>query len=178
MQLKKITDINGRDTYKVDDARIMFRNFAGAEGRYNQKGRRNFCLQLDDESSKLLEDDGFNVKVLEPRDEDGTPIHYIKVNVNMDSVRPPIIQYKNNHGIMDLDENTIIKLDDASFRELHIEFNAYRRTDEATRITTTTAYVSKILAVIEEDEFESRFYDTPDSAANTMTFAQVSKKDE
>lgn len=172
MQIKKITDINGRTTYKVDHAEILFRNFAGAEGRYNAKGKRNFNLKLDNDSAKMLEEDGFNVRYLQPREEGDEPLPILKVNVNMESNRPPLVEYKNDHGIKKLDENTIIKLDDADFKELHIEFSPYHRED------TTTAWANKIQAVVEEDEFESRFYDVPDSSANTMTFARVNKHED
>jgi len=79
-------------TLTIENARIIFRNFAGKEGQYNAEGDRNFGLILPPEIAEQMSRDGWNVKVLKPRDELdeelGTP--WIPVSVGY-KIRPPRI---------------------------------------------------------------------------------------
>ena len=42
----------------VENARILFRNFAGKESKFNAKGKRNFCLILDNDVAEDLKQIG------------------------------------------------------------------------------------------------------------------------
>ena len=74
----------------VENARIIFRNFAGKESRYNPKGKRNFCLIIDNDVAENLKDIGWNIKYLNPRDPDETPQAYLQVSVAYENFPPKI----------------------------------------------------------------------------------------
>ena len=57
----------------IENAKIIFRNFAGKEGMYNAEGDRNFCVLLEDDLAEQLVKDGWNVKTLRAREEDDVP---------------------------------------------------------------------------------------------------------
>ena len=167
--IDKITDANGRVKYEIRDAKMIWMNFAGKEGQFNPEGRRNFNLVLDEESAKAFEKDGFLVKYHEPRDPDDVGDYTLKVNVNFKGYKPPEIWIKNNHGNAQLNEDSVQILDWANIQELYVVVNPHVYKD------SKTAYLDKLLATIQESEYESKFFDTPDSAANTMTFKKIDK---
>mgnify|MGYP001757979022 FL=1 len=79
------------NTLTLEDARILFRNFKGVEGQYNREGDRNFAVVIDDPKiAKQLEEDGWNVKYLKPREEDEEPTPYLQVTVAFKG-RPPSV---------------------------------------------------------------------------------------
>ena len=77
----------------VENARIIFRNFAGKESKFNAKGKRNFCLVLDNDVAEDLKDIGWNIKYLSPRDPDDVPQAYLQVAVAFDNFPPKIWRF-------------------------------------------------------------------------------------
>lgn len=57
-------------TVVIENARIIFRNFAGKESEYNREGDRNFGVILPDEIAQQMLADGWNVKRLKPSEEE------------------------------------------------------------------------------------------------------------
>lgn len=149
----------------IEGARIVFRNFAGKEGNYNTAGKRNFCVLLDDELAKNLLNDGWNVKWLQPKEEGDEPQAYIQVAVSYGAV-PPNIVIVTSSGKQTLNEKTINILDWAEIANVDIIIRPYNW--EMNGKTGVKAYVKTMYVTINEDEFEKKYADVPDSAQNTI----------
>src|SRR5574344_1453774 len=76
----------------IENARIIFRNFSGKEGKYNHEGDRNFGVIIDDAAlARQMADDGWNVRILKARDEDEEPRFWLPVKVDFDHIPPKVI---------------------------------------------------------------------------------------
>ena len=101
----------------IENAHILFRNFSGRESKYNRAGQRNFCVYIDDpDLAQRLIDDGWNIRVREPRDEGEPPRHYLQVAVSFDNI-PPTIYMLTKRKKVKLDEESIATLNFAEIRK-------------------------------------------------------------
>lgn len=150
----------------IENARICFRNFAGKEGRFNAAGRRNFCVLLDDHLADQMKEDGWNVKYLNPRDESETPQPYIQVVVRYANI-PPKVVLVTSRGKSVLNEDTIDTLDYAEIENVDLIFSPYNW-DLGGGRSGITAYLKTMYVTLAEDEFESKYYGTPDSAYDAV----------
>ena len=150
---------------RIEGARIGFRNFSGEEGRFNPKGRRNFCIFLEEDIAKDMEKEGWNIKWLQPREEGDEPQAYLQVKVVFGKI-PPKIVLVTGRGKTRLDEDTVNILDWAEIQNVDLVIRPYNW--EVNGNTGVSAYIKTMYVTLREDEFESKYYDVPDSAASAM----------
>lgn len=159
-------DVTG--TVTIENARLVFKNFAGREDRYNKEGDRNFSVILPEDIAEAMSADGWNVKRLRPREDEeevvGSP--YIQVSVGY-KVRPPRITMIGNttRRRTELGEDLVEMLDWVDMEMVDLIITPYNwrvpgrngRPDD----TGVKAYLKTMYVTIVEDELDLKYADTP-----------------
>lgn len=145
-------------TLIMEDARVVFRNFAGAEGMYNREGDRNFCVLLEDDLAEDMKADGWNIKRLKPREGEEQGTAYIQVSVGFKG-RPPRMVMITSKGRVELDEDSCILLDWADIDKVDLIIRPYHWNVNGR--TGVKAYLKSIFVIIVEDYLELKYADVP-----------------
>lgn len=145
----------------LENRRILFRNFAGAEGRFNAKGDRNFNVVLEANEAIALQDDGWNVKYLKPREEGDEILARLEVAVHYGKKSPRIVLITSK-GKTQLEEDMIGVLDWAEIASVDMIVRPYHW--EVNGKSGVKAYLNSIYVTIREDELELKYMDVPDLA--------------
>ena len=149
-----------RNLITINDAHIIFCNLAGRKRKFNDEGKRNFNVILTEEQAQDLIDRGFYVRTMPPRNEDDEPRYLLKINVRMDSDRPPKVFLCTAKSKTPLTADMLSEIDNAeadrSIEKVDLTFSPYRsptRTDS----NGYSAYLHSLYVTVEEDELAARY---------------------
>ena len=144
-----------RGILQIDDARIIYRNFAGTGSKYNREGDRNFAVIIPEkEMADALIAEGWNVKVKHPRDEDEDPFMFLPIKVKFND-RGPNAYLQTGTRMNRLDEESIACLDDVDIISVDMDVRPYDW--EVNGKAGRTAYLQSIKVIQEVDRFAARY---------------------
>lgn len=114
-----------RDILQIDDARIIYRNFAGRGDKYNREGDRNFAVVIpDEEMAAQLTDLGWNVKIKPAREDGDAPFMFLPVKVKFND-RGPNVYLKTGNVQNRLDEESVGLLDNIDIISVDLDIRPY-----------------------------------------------------
>lgn len=144
-----------RGILQIDDARIAYRNFAGVGSKFNREGDRNFSVIITDENvANDLIEDGWNVRIKPPRDEDDTPFMHLPVKVKFNDRGPRVYLITNGRKV-ELDEESVGCLDKIDILSVDLDIRPYNW--EVNGKTGRTAYLQAIRVTQNVDRFADRY---------------------
>lgn len=147
------------DRVMIEDARVVFRNFAGDEGAYNRKGDRNFCVLLDEDNAAQMQKDGWNIKFLKAREPGDADQAYVQVSVSYKS-KPPTVVLITSKGRTTLPEDMVETLDWVDIGKVDLIFNPYSWNVNGN--SGVKAYLKSIFVTVAEDELMLKYADVPE----------------
>lgn len=140
-----------KDILQIDDARIIYRNFAGRGDKYNREGDRNFAVVIPDEDmANELTNLGWNVKIKPPREDGDIPFMFLPVKVKFND-RGPNVYLKTGDRQNRLDEESVGLLDNIDIIGVDLDIRPYDWSVNGKE--GRTAYLQSIRVVQDVDRF-------------------------
>lgn len=144
------------------DAKVIYKNFSGAEQTYNTKGNRNFCPELPEALALQMKEAGWNVKHTNPQDPDEPVRYYVQVAVQyrdrydqpVIAKFRPVVKRIDSHGdVTSLSEETIYELDDDDILSVNLKIRGREHSPGKIK-----AFAKIIYAKVDEaDPFASEY---------------------
>ena len=150
--------LNPENIY-FENAEITFKNFSGRPTKYQrQEGSRTFSVIVDDpDMAQHLSEDGWNVRILRPRNEDDSPRHVLDVSINFNFWKKPEIYMICDGHKTKLDEEDLDILDGADIITSDIVVRPRLWDDNGT--TRIKAYLQELYVTIRQSRFAAKYAD-------------------
>jgi hypothetical protein len=157
---------------KLEGVRLIWRNFAGEKKLYNENGKRQFAIPLEEPLALELRDIGWNVrdnsrKVQE--DPSKELLYHLDVTVKLDGRVPPRIfmvakkwseeQQKEISIRTQLDEDTIMLLDYAELETVDLILRPFNW--DVNGKQGVSAYLKTLFAFLRQDDLEAKYAHIP-----------------
>ena len=187
------------EIYNVDILRGRYRNFSGADKGYGRldPGKGTFNIRFtekttlrvtDDDGRKIefsgddvpryLADEGWNVRIHSPRDEEDEAFYFMSVkfafrNREGNPVSKPPTLYRVSADTLKpvrLSERSVANLDEADILNADVKLSANTNFQMFDQTGKASAYLRDGYFICEEDRFNSRYASRDDDGADEMPF--------
>lgn len=139
----------------LQDVELIYTNFSGHAKQFNEEGRRNFNIILNEEQAETLARDGWNVRCRPPRDENEKEICTLKINLSFKGKFPPQVIMVTSTNKIPMTEDTVFMLDTARIVKADVIFNSYSYSEHDP--SKISAYVETLYVIIEENELDRKY---------------------
>lgn len=159
--------------YTINDAHFPFPpNFSGEERQFNDAGKRNFVVAIDEALYKELQEKGVRVRVRAPRNDEEDPLYLLTVKVYIPDgqnsrARSPEIWARSEGGHMrPLEGDMCCEIDVAwSKRRIeHADLEFHIGSSSKYPSNPPCAYLDSIVVTMSESLLVKRYQNADDSA--------------
>lgn len=143
----------------VEGARILWINFAGRPTDFNPAGgKRTFNIVLSREIADTLKADGWNVRTIQPKNEDDEPFYVTEVTVKFGQFPPKVYLVDGvSNRMHPLDEETIGQLDNIDIANVDVMIRPYNHGVSNSRGTTVKGYVKSLYVTMDNSDFNGKY---------------------
>lgn len=145
----------------IENGRIMWRNFSGAAGRFNQEGERFFTLFLNHDDAPALEADGWPVKYLKPREgEDELPQPFLRVKIKFSTnpkAKPTLLVMITGKNKTQLPPEMAAVLDYVDIEKADLSIRKWAGNFNGNDFVSV--YLNSIYVTIRQDALEIKYAD-------------------
>lgn len=146
-----------KETLIIRDTRAIRKNFSGNPSQYNRNGIREFSVILEDaEIAQKMAEDGWNVKILKPRDEGDQPGYCLPVCVRYDNFPPRIVVRRPGRPNQEITEATVHHLDSLDIDRVSVNINPSQW--DVNGKVGIKAYLKSMIVDVNEDELMAQLY--------------------
>lgn len=145
---------NDSPSVMIEDAKLIFRNFAGLAREFNSEGDRNFSVILEPELAQKLKAAGWRVKQLKAREEGEEGDYHLKVKVNYKTGRPPRCVLITSNNRTELGSDEVQLFDVADIKQADLIINGYWNDMSGGGYA---GYLKTLFITINEDELEQKY---------------------
>jgi len=140
----------------LENVPIIFKNFSGQKGQFNNEGERSFHILIEDlDIANAMIADGWNIKPFVDEDEKVTA-HHLQVKVNYSGYPPRIVRVtKQGRHQVDLNEKTIGSLDSQRVLSVDVTINPYHWNMQGR--SGIKAYCETMFVNVEETALEEKY---------------------
>lgn len=154
-------------TVVIENARLIFKNFAGKESEFNREGDRNFGVILPEREALQMLEDGWNVKRLNPSEEEKEQglehgPYWLQVKVGYRGGPPKIITI-TSRGKTAITEETVATLDwveianDPDTGEPKVDLIIRPYNYNVSGRQGISAYLKTMFLTVNEDPLEAKY---------------------
>jgi len=167
----------------IEDARLVYKNFAGREGEYNEAGVRSFACVLPEDIAQAMAADGWNVKRFKPRMDDDpntVPEAYVPVAVSY-RIKPPrvvMVAERYNHRTGEFEkvrtnipEELVEMLDYADMAKVDLIINPSFWSKNGR--SGIKAYLHAIYVTVRMDALERKYAEVPEVEFGSGEMLQI-----
>lgn len=163
--------VGRRQAMDIQNARLIWKNFAGKQEAYNAAGNSNFNVIIDNNSvAEQLATDGWNVKIFAPKNGD-EPFYRLKVNCSFASNNPPRIYIIDENGQLPkepLTKDQAALLDRADISHVDLTVVPYYYDKMNPDSNKKSAYLEEMYVVLNRSPFAQKY--ASQSVDNSLPF--------